>query len=416
MPIDPSIYNQLNTGGIDLGGMIAAEQDRKGRLSQLAQQKELTDMQIRAGQRAEAAYPQQQAEQQNLIKQKHMQELSSALAFGIQQKNGISNQELMDRTYEEAKRRGLEDTDIAQLFQPWASVQGQTDGQDVADVYAQRANPQEAIKQRLESMYRKPEKIDEGSPVTVMQSGKPVTIMSKSGRIVGEAVPSKALVNISTNEPPPKVSPGTRVWREGGEWKTEVMKGTPQWQALKSKEATDRSFVQNIVPTLKKNVTDIENLTKHEGFDNIFGRIGSIESLDLLPSTREARAKLDQVVGAMETAGMQMQRSTAGSAGTMTEKEWPKMQTYLNLVKTASTPEQAKEALRNAASSYERMQEVGKESYMNEWGGGQFGDPTVIDRLAKGDKDKPAQYERTATNPQTGQKIGLRNGQWEPIQ
>jgi hypothetical protein len=29
--------------------------------------------------------------------------------------------------------------------------------------------------------------------------------------------------------------------------------------------------------------------------------------------------------------------------------------------------------------------------------------------------DKTVQYEKTATNPQTGQKIGLRNGQWELV-
>lgn len=384
MPLDTSIYQglgQQNTLG-QLADSINQFTENRARLADLARQQKMQDVQM---QRQDEQWKAQQAEGQRQQATKHKQELNLGISQVLRQ--GGTPEQAMQWGMQESQKRGIDPALTQQHLMP--IFQSGKPNEELANYFEEAAYPEQVAKQRFEQRFATPKPQDEGSPVTVMQQGKPMTIMSKSGRIVGEAVPTKALVNIGVNEPAPKVSPGTRVWREGGEWKTEVMKGTPQWQALKSKESTDRAFVQNFVPSLEKNVQDIEKLTKHKGFDNIFGKIGSIESLDVLPSTLEARAQLAQVVGAMETAGMQMQKSTAGSAGSMSEKEWPKMQTYLNLVKTATTSEDAKRALLNAVQSYKRMQEVGKESYMNEWGTGQFGDKTVIDRLSKGN-EKPA--------------------------
>jgi hypothetical protein len=196
-------------------------------------------MQLMAGRRAEAAIPEQK-------RQKDMQELSSALAFGIQQKNGISNQELMNSTYNEAMRRGLKDQDVAELFQPWSSVANQTDGQEAADVYAQRANPQEAIKQRLEAQFGKK---DEGTPVTVMQQGKPVTIMSKSGRIVGEAVPKQDMTLVQVQLPtgetvyqPRSAAAGMAVPQKAGKGGTpEDVAAAKEQASLSSQQVLDQA-------------------------------------------------------------------------------------------------------------------------------------------------------------------------------
>ena len=160
MAIDAGIYGLLDTKGLQsglsgIGESYARGVEQSNRLSQLAQQSQLTDLQIRAGQHAEAAMPEQK-------RQKDMQELNAALAFGIQQKNGIGNQDLMNSTYQEAMRRGLKDEDVAKLFEPWASVSNQTDGvvvpptaaeqQRVADVYTQQADPKKAIDLRLAAM------------------------------------------------------------------------------------------------------------------------------------------------------------------------------------------------------------------------------------------------------------------------
>ena len=205
-------------------------------------------------------------------------------------------------------------------------------------------------------------------------------------------------------EPAPKASPGTRVYKdENGAWKTEILQGSPQWQTQKSKEATDRAFVQNIVPQNIKNMEQIDGLIGSKGFNSIFGL--SSYTPNIMPAARDAKAKLDQVVGAMETAGMQLQKSTAGSAGAMSEKEWPKMQTYLNLVKTASSPEAAKEALLAARQSYQRMVDVAKESYANEWAGGQFGDKTVIERLNNPSDTAPKQSGNVIKYDASGKRI-----------
>ena len=201
-----------------------------------------------------------------------------------------------------------------------------------------------------------------------------------------------------TNEPAPKAKPDTRMFKNAqGEWEAQVIPGTSTYQTLKSKEADDRGVLQNTVPMLGKNAEQIDTLLTSPGFDSIFGLVAS-RTPNVMPNARAAQAQLEQVIGAMQTTGMQLQRSTAGSAGSMTEKEWPKMEAYLNQVKQATDPETARNALKMAQLSYKRMQDVAKEHYQNEWANSQFGDKTAVERL-NAPSEKPNSYSRQNLPP-----------------
>lgn len=170
MPLDPSIYNQVGKVnlGQGLGEALTGFADRQYRLADLARQQDmqsrqgqLQDLQIRAGQRAEVAIPAQQAEAKRMEKQKHVQELAYGISQGLDPQHGIDKQTLQAMTIQEARKRGLGDEDIQQLFAPLASGR---DDAALSQYYLQMANPQEAQKRQIESMYRKEDVVKPEKP------------------------------------------------------------------------------------------------------------------------------------------------------------------------------------------------------------------------------------------------------------
>lgn len=196
MPLDPSIYNQVGKVnlGQGLGEALTGFADRQYRLADLARQQEtqvrqgkLQDLQLRSGQRAEALVPAQQAETQRLAKQKHVQELAYGISQGLDPQHGIDKQTLQAMTVQEARNRGLGDEDIQQLFAPLASGR---DDAALSQYYLQMANPQEAQKRQIESMYRKEEVV---KPVFSPELGgyvQPPTKSTPTGRFT--AIPGVA--------------------------------------------------------------------------------------------------------------------------------------------------------------------------------------------------------------------------------
>lgn len=374
MAIDASIYGLLDTKGLQkglagIGEAYAAQQERKNRLAQLAQQQELGGLQLE--QQKEAMTPEavayrktKLANEQTVLQSNILNQALKPVAMGN------TSDEALTQARADALRQGVPQDAVDMHFAQIASSQDPIQRQNIAKSHVYKIEDWQ--KEQENALKRQAEKEKFQAEIEGRKD------------VARQHAETMAALKAPSAEPPPKAAPGTRVYQENGEWKTEVLKGSPQWQNLKSKEATDRAFTQNIVPTFDKNADQINELINHPGFENIFGRLGSIESLDVKADTRNARSKLAQITGAMETAGMQLQKSTAGSAGSMSEREWPKMQTYLNVVKTTSDPTEAKEALKRAAEVYERMRNIALESYQNEWAGGQFGDQSVVERLKGG--------------------------------
>jgi len=299
----------------------------------------------------------------------------------------IPRQVIAKRIAAKAKQSGFQDEEIQSALDPLNKIQDTVEAQKY---YLNAANPQEAQKRQMEALYQKPRQED--------------ALAEKRYKLQEKELAWKMGQKPATPlEPPPKAAPGSRVYQEGGEWKSEIIKGSPQWQMYKSKEAPDRALVQNIVPQFEKNVSDIDKLVSSKGFDKIFGLIAG-QTPNITKESREAANLRAQVIGAMETSGMQLQRSAGGAVGSMTVQEWPKMQSYMNVIQNSNDPQAVKEALRGAQAVYDRMAEVAKEGYMNEWGSGQFGDPNVVARLSKAkqktqepatsyEADKEARYQ-----------------------
>lgn len=227
MPLDPSIYNQIQnpdylgslSRGMQLGESI---QDRPNRLADLAAQRELRQQQVTQGRREIEAYPQQQedAKAKRLFDQQTqiggvLTKLQQSIAMGNVSDEAIKQQAA------QAKQYRVPDAIIQQTFgaylktpaeQRAAIAQGHVTDyakwfevnnpkpafSDLNGGYVQpptRTNPQGSFTP-VPGM--KP-KIDEGTPVKVMENGKAVQKMSKSGRVIGEAItgqttaPSKPL-------------------------------------------------------------------------------------------------------------------------------------------------------------------------------------------------------------------------------
>ena len=155
MAIDASIYQNLDTRGLmqglaGIGEAYAQGVESKNRLAQLAQQQELQALQIQKAKQEAELYPSQLAEQKRKFEQKHIQEMSFDISNALQQ--GMDKQQLMDSTYQEAKRRGISDEGIAQLYTPLSQNTGDA---KAAQYYLGTANPEEAQKQQLKSLYER---------------------------------------------------------------------------------------------------------------------------------------------------------------------------------------------------------------------------------------------------------------------
>lgn len=153
MAIDASIYQNLDTRGLmqglaGIGEAYAQGVESKSRLAQLAQQQELGSLQIQKAKQEAELYPAQLTEQKRNIEQKHIREMSYDISNALQQ--GMDKQQLMDSTYQEAKRRGISDEGIAQLYTPLSQEAPDT---KIAQYYLGASNPEEAQKQQLKAFY-----------------------------------------------------------------------------------------------------------------------------------------------------------------------------------------------------------------------------------------------------------------------
>jgi hypothetical protein len=91
-------------------------------------------------------------------------------------------------------------------------------------------------------------------------------------------------------------------------------------------------------------------LKAHPGLPSIVGKISQYSALDLLPSTRDARALQDSLVnqiGIQALNDMRQMSKTGGAVGQVTEREWPILQQSIAALSKEQTPEGYKIALDN---------------------------------------------------------------------
>ena len=166
-----------------------------------------------------------------------------------------------------------------------------------------------------------------------------------------------------------KLGPGQR-FKEGTN-EVELIPGTTQYLKAKNDHATDIAARDTIVGINQHVTKSIDKLANSKGFDKIFGLIGG-NTFNWSDDAKAAATARNQVVGALEAAGLAINKQANGSIGAMAVAEWPKMATYIAVIKNSDNPKDVKDALVGAKEVLDRTASIAAGKYTNEYGGGQF--------------------------------------------
>ena len=166
-----------------------------------------------------------------------------------------------------------------------------------------------------------------------------------------------------------KLGPGQR-FKEGTN-EVELIPGTTQYLKAKNDHATDIAARDTIVGINQHVTKSIDKLVTSKGFDKIFGIIGG-NTFNWSEDAKAAATARNQVVGALEAAGLAINKQANGSIGAMAVAEWPKMATYIAVIKNSDNPKDVKDALVGAKEVLDRTASIATSKYTNEYGGGQF--------------------------------------------
>jgi hypothetical protein len=171
-----------------------------------------------------------------------------------------------------------------------------------------------------------------------------------------------------------KIQPGFRRVRDpatGEVMRDEAMPGSAPYQKLKGQYAQETAAVTNATADADNLIARADALIKHPGLPANFGvrsYIPNVRGTD----AGSAETLLNELKDSMQLAGFSQLRSTSGSPGAMTEKEWPKLEAAISKLQNASNVEDAKTALGQIKIYAERIKNVSGNAYKTEWGGSQF--------------------------------------------
>jgi len=102
-----------------------------------------------------------------------------------------------------------------------------------------------------------------------------------------------------------------------------------------------------------------------------------------------------------------------GTLGALSEGEGKALRAAAVNITRSQSEDQLDDNLRAYKLQVQRTVDLLKQAYEADYESGMYGQAQPSQG---GAAPQSPQYEQTATNSQTGQKIGFRNGQWEPIQ
>lgn len=128
--------------------------------------------------------------------------------------------------------------------------------------------------------------------------------------------------------------------------------------------ASTQSEIQSLV--------DIANdLKNHPGLPEITGKLGQYGITDLSPEAREARGLYDTLLQKTSLLKTQMVReanATGGAFGSMTEKEWPRLESAFGNISNAQDPAGLITSLNNYINNVNRMGTDNLGIYENTYG------------------------------------------------
>ena len=357
MPVN---YNLLNTDAPQqLGAMFdpAVQAEKQSRLADLAMNRDAKRMQMQQLQQQMQAAPAQAQRSEQLFQQgqedrsskmqatqaEQKQKYSKKLDFSIANDltSGLPIELVKQRAIKQARGFGFTDDEMSQGLEALTSIK---------DPKARIAHFRDSAKGEFAGSDLGRERLD---------------LMKEKFAWDKQQKP------ITDAGPRPKVSPGTRVWREGDEWKAELIKGTPQYQKARSQYASDQAAVTGASSTADDLIKKAEKLKTHRGLEGVFGIEGVFPNI---PGGEAAGAEtlMEELKNTMQLAGFQALRASTGSPGVMTEREWPKMEASIRLLGKATNVKEAQDALDDIKMYAERIKKQAQKGFDDEWQGSQF--------------------------------------------
>lgn len=170
-----------------------------------------------------------------------------------------------------------------------------------------------------------------------------------------------------------KLSPGFRRIKDKltGTVVDEAIPGSAPYQKLKGQYAQETAAITNATADADTLIERSKTLQSHPGLKGVFGISGYFPSIKG-GDAGQAEALLEEIKNSMQLAGFQQLRSSVGSPGAMTEKEWPKLEAAISQLQNSTDLAGAKQALRNIETYAQRIKNVSNTAYKNEWSGSQF--------------------------------------------
>jgi hypothetical protein len=253
-----------------------------------------------------------------------------------------------------------------------------------------------------------------------------IEIEERRLRIAEEAAAREAAKAdaIAAGERGPTEAQKGEVWNRD-EGRYDVVPGTKAYN-IASKAHTadykDAAIVNDKIASAQDKLDYILDEKNKDGFEYNFGGYYAAYVGQNMPTeaAQDMFAKLETLKADLKNAGLEQLRA-GGSIGQITQAEWPIIEKQIDNI----TPYMGEKAARDALTSIKRrldnIAERATEAYDMQWGDTQFYSPVKAKDTGGGGGGAPSPASggtregATATNPQTGERVIYRGGQWQPL-
>lgn len=159
---------------------------------------------------------------------------------------------------------------------------------------------------------------------------------------------------------------------DGNLLRQDPLPGSKQYRADIDKYASDEKTAKLAAASdasLQRQINDL--LANKEGMAGIFGLVDSWTP-NLKKSSIRAQTQFNTIKDLMQTSGMKELRMSAGSPGSMTEAEWPKMEAAFGALAQATSEEDAVAALQEIQHYSSMIKNVAQSGFETEWKDSQY--------------------------------------------
>jgi hypothetical protein len=148
--------------------------------------------------------------------------------------------------------------------------------------------------------------------------------------------------------------------------------GSKQYRVDSDKHANDFAVLDATKSGTAALNTKIDNLLRNE--EGLKGATGLRGAIPNIPGSDAAKAEIAiaELRDAIQMEGMSRMRSTAGSAGSMTEREWPKLEAKLQRLDTAQGYDEIVKAAKEVREGLKEFDSLAERKYNTEWAGSQY--------------------------------------------